>query len=154
MAAIKMKTTVKLRAEADCPSHSRADIAIRDLVFAIDEPVERGGTNAGPTPTDTALAALIGCTNVIGHKCARALGVDIGHLEISAVCDFDRRGVTLSEEIERPFQQIALDVVSDGVADDEDLGRVAAEVRKFCPLSKLFRAAGCEVTETWRRRGS
>ena len=84
MAAIRMKTTVKLRADADCPSHSRADIAIRDLVFAIDEPVERGGTNAGPTPTDAAIASLVGCTNVIGHKCARALGIDIGHLHISA----------------------------------------------------------------------
>ena len=152
MAAIKMKTGVKLRAEADCPSHSRADIAVRDLVFAIDEPVERGGTNAGPTPTDAAIASLVGCTNVIGHKCANALGVDIGHLHISAVCDFDRRGVTLSEEIEVPFQHIALDVVADGPASDADLARVAEEVRKFCPLSKLFRAAGTEITETWRRQ--
>jgi len=151
MAAIKMKTTVQLRAEAECPSHSRADIAIRDLVFAIDEPVERGGTNAGPTPTDAALAALVGCTNVIGHKCARALGVDIGHLQITALCDFDRRGVTLSEEVERPFERIVLDVVADGAASDADLARVAAEVQKFCPLSKLFRGAGTEITENWRR---
>ncbi len=154
MAAIKMKTTVKLRAEAECPSHSRADIAIRDIVFAIDEPVERGGTNAGPTPTDAALAALVGCTNVIGHKCADALGVDIGHLRISASCDFDRRGVTLSEEIDRPFQHIVLDVAADGTASDSDLARVAAEVQKYCPLSKLFRAAGTEITETWRRHGT
>ena len=98
--AIKMKTTVKLRAKADCPSHSKSDIAIRDINFAIDEPSERGGTNLGPTPTDTAIAALIGCTNVIGHKCASKLGVDIGHLTIDAICDFDRRGVTLEEEIE------------------------------------------------------
>ncbi len=152
MAAIKMKTGVKLRAEADCPSHSRADIAVRDLAFAIDEPVERGGTNAGPTPTDAAIASLVGCTNVIGHKCAQALGVDIGHLHISAVCDFDRRGVTLSEEIDVPFQHIALDVIADGPASDADLARVAEEVRKFCPLSKLFRAAGTEITETWRRQ--
>ncbi len=152
MAAIKMKTTVKLRAEAQCPSHSRADIRVRDLAFAIDEPVERGGTNAGPTPTDAAIASLVGCINVIGHKCATALGVDIGHLTISAVCEFDRRGVTLTEEIDRPFQHIELDVASDGTASDDDLARVAAEVRKFCPLSKLFRAAGTEITETWRRR--
>ena len=151
MAAIKMKTSVKLRAEADCPSHSRADVAIRDLAFAIDEPVERGGTNAGPTPTDAALASLVGCTNVIGHKCAAALGIDIGHLHITAVCDFDRRGVTLSEEIDRPFQHIQLDVVADGPASDEELARVAAEVQKFCPLSKLFRTAGTDITETWRR---
>ena len=151
MAAIRMKTSVKLRAEAQCPSHSRADIRIRDVAFAIDEPVERGGTNAGPTPTDAALAALVGCTNVIGHKCAQALGIEIGHLRIGATCDFDRRGVTLAEEIERPFERIVLDVVADGPAGDAELARVAAEVRKFCPLSKLFHAAGTEIVETWRR---
>jgi putative redox protein len=102
--AIRMKTEVTLKAQAHCPSHSRADISVRDLTFAIDEPVERGGTNAGPTPTDTALSPLVGCTNVIGHKCADKLGVDIGHLDISARCTFDRRGVTLQEEIDVPFR--------------------------------------------------
>lgn len=48
--AIKPKTVVTLKAQAECPSHSRSDVAIRDLHFAIDEPTERGGTNAGPTP--------------------------------------------------------------------------------------------------------
>lgn len=148
--AIKMKTEVKLRASARCPSHSQADISIRDLVFAIDEPTERGGTNAGPTPTDTALAALIGCTNVIGHKCAQKLGVDIGHLEISATCDFDRRGVTLEDEIEVPFRRIELQIRSDGNASDQALQLVASEVRKYCPLSKLFSAAGTEVIDVWQ----
>lgn len=148
--AIRMKTEVTLKARADCPSHSRADISIRDLAFAIDEPVERGGTNAGPTPTDTALAALIGCTNVIGHKCAGNLGVDIGHLDISAQCTFDRRGVTLEEEIDVPFKAIELTVVANGTATHEALQQVAAEVKKFCPLSKLFNAAGTEITESWQ----
>lgn len=148
--AIRMKTEVMLRAQARCPSHSRSDIAIRDLNFAIDEPVERGGTNAGPTPTDTVLAALIGCTNVIGHKCAGSLGIDIGHLEISAKCTFDRRGVTLEEEIDVPFTKIELTIVSNGSASQDELTRLAAEVRKFCPLSKLFTAAGTQIAEIWQ----
>ena len=147
--AIKMKTTVKLRAKADCPSHAKSDITIRDLNFAIDEPTERGGTNLGPTPTDTVIAALIGCTNVIGHKCAGKLGVDIGHLKIDAICDFDRRGVTLEEEIEVPFEALTLKVVSDGTASDEELQAVAVEVAKFCPLSKLFENGGTALTVTW-----
>jgi len=149
--AIKMKTTVKLRAKGDCPSHAKSDIAIRDLNFAIDEPTERGGTNLGPTPTDTVIAALIGCTNVIGHKCANKLGVDIGHLKIDAICDFDRRGVTLAEEIEVPFAALQLTVVSDGNASDEDLQAVAVEVAKFCPLSKLFENAGTQLTVNWSK---
>ena len=147
--AIRMKTTVKLRADADCPSHSLAEVKVRDLVQKIDEPTERGGTNLGFTPTDTALSALAGCTNVIAHKCADNLGINIGHLKISAVCDFDRRGVTLSEEIETPFQSIELKVVSDGPASQDDLNKVAAEVAKYCPLAKLFRNSGTIINEEW-----
>lgn len=149
--AIRMKSNVKLKASAECPSHSRSDIQVRDVSFAIDEPTERGGTNVGPTPTDTALAALIGCTNVIGHKCATSLGVDIGHLNIDAACDFDRRGVTLEEEIEVPFSAVVLNVVSDGSADQAALDRVASETEKYCPLSKLFKAAGTKVEVNWRK---
>ncbi|MEP1209751.1 MAG: OsmC family protein [Rhizobiaceae bacterium] len=146
---IRPKTTVKLKVEAQCPSHSLADISVRDLTFAIDEPTERGGTNKGPTPTDTAIAALIGCTNVIGHKCADSLGINIGHLNISAVADFDRRGVTLQEEIDVPFTQIALKIETGEVVSQADLERLAAEVGKFCPLSKLFKQAGTVINEEW-----
>ena len=57
--AIKMKTVVTYRAKATCPSHSRTDIPVRDLVAVIDEPIERGGTNLGPSPTETALTCLL-----------------------------------------------------------------------------------------------
>ncbi|MDA7599407.1 OsmC family protein [Alphaproteobacteria bacterium] len=144
-----MKTTVKLRATGDCPSHSLANVSVRDLTFAIDEPIERGGTNEGPTPTDTALAALIGCTNVIAHKCAEKLGLDIGHLNIAASCDFDRRGVTLTEEIDVPFERINLKIQTGSPTSDDDLNRLAAEVAKYCPLSKLFTQAGTIIEEEW-----
>lgn len=150
MSAIRMKTTVKMRAKAECPSHSRSDIALRDLVSIIDEPTERGGTNLGLTPTETAVSALIGCTNVIGHKCAAALGVDIGHLQIDAVCDFDRRGVTLAEEIDIPFEAIALTVTATGPVSQQELDRVAIETDKYCPLAKMFIAAGTRLEVTWR----
>ena len=147
--AIKPKTIVTLKAQADCVSHSRADVSVRDLKFSIDEPTERGGTNEGPTPTDTAISALVGCTNVIGHKCADKLGVDIGNLTISVECDFDRRGVTLAEEIDLPFTAIRLTVNTSGAATQEQVDAVATEVAKFCPLSKLFSQAGTKIEENW-----
>ncbi|MEX0346539.1 MAG: OsmC family protein [Rhizobiaceae bacterium] len=151
---IRPKSTVKLRAAAHCPTHSLSQIKIRDLEFAIDEPEARGGTNLGPTPTDTALAALVGCTNVIGHKCAESLGIDIGELDISAVCDFDRRGVTLAEEIDVPFERIILTVEANGTADASDMERLATEVAKYCPLSKLFRMGGTEIEEHWKPKAA
>lgn len=149
--AIKQKTNVALNVSAQCPSHSQAVVSVRDVSFAIDEPLERGGTNTGPTPTDTALAALIGCTNVIGHKCAKKLGLDIGHLTIEARCQFDRRGVTLAEEINVPFTEIELDICADGAVTDAELAQLATEVAKYCPLSKLFRQAGTPINENWHK---
>jgi len=146
---LREKNTVKLALSADCPSHSRADIQVRDLTFQIDEPLARGGTNLGPTPTDTALAALAGCTNVIAHKCAATLGIDIGSLHVDVTADFDRRGVTLAEEVDVPFEALTLDVHASGKCTPEELERVATEVAKFCPVSKLFRAAGTHITERW-----
>jgi len=150
--AIRAKMKVKTRVEATCPSHARSDVSIRDLTVTIDEPVERGGTNLGPSPTETAISSLVGCTNVIGHKCAAKLGLDIGHLHITAVCDFDRRGVTLSEDIAVPFERIELTVEAEGNVSDADLARLSAEVGKYCPVAKLFRQAGTEIAETWRVR--
>ncbi len=149
--AIRAKTSVKLMVTGNCPSHSLTQISVRDVSAQIDEPLERGGTNAGPTPTDTALAALIGCTNVIGNKCADKLGVDIGHLQISATCDFNRLGVTLSEEIDVPFETINLVVICDGTASEAELEQVKTEVSKYCPLSKLFRQAGTVLNEEWKK---
>ena len=149
--AIKPKNSVVLKAAANCPSHSLAEISVRDLKFSIDEPTERGGTNKGPTPTDTVISALAGCTNVIGHKCAEKLNVDIGHLQIDVSCEFDRRGVMLSEEIDVPFTKIKLNVKSDGSATADELQSVATEVGKYCPLSKLFRQAGTVIEEDWSK---
>lgn len=148
--AIRMKTSVNLAIDATCHGHSVAQVRTRDLAQIIDEPVERQGTNLGFTPTDTALSALAGCTNTIGHKCASKLGVDIGNLNIAVKCRFNRLGVTLSEEIDVPFEEIDLTVVSDGSATQVELNRVAEEVAKYCPLAKLFRNAGTVINEDWR----
>lgn len=140
---------VTLKAAAICTSHSRSDISVRDVTFTIDEPAARGGTNMGPSPTETALSALAGCVNVIGHKCASALGVDIGQLMIDAECQFDRRGVILESEIDVPYRSVAVTVRANGSAVQEALTRVGVETEKYCPLSKLFRSAGTEVEVTW-----
>ncbi|MBG6209638.1 putative OsmC-like protein [Labrenzia sp. EL_126] len=149
--ALREKTIVKLRAQGDGLSHSRMDVTIRDLTFSIDEPEARGGTNMGPAPTEAALAALAGCTNVIGNKCAGKLGVDIGHLSIEITCEFDRRGVTLEEEIDVPFVALRQVVTSDGTATEEDLSRIASNVAKYCPLSKLFEQSGTALETIWQK---
>ena len=149
--AIKQKaiTTIKLGGKGT--SHSRSEMNVRDLVSVIDEPIERGGTNEGVSPTEAAFSALVGCTNVIGHKCAQKLGVDIGHMDFTMEVDFDRRGVLLMEEVEVPFKAIRLNVISDGALSQSELDHVGIETAKFCPLAKLYENSGTDLTVTWQK---
>lgn len=149
MVAVKPKPLVTMRLNGQCLSHSRTEVSVRDVRATIDEPAERGGTNLGPTPTETLMASLIGCTNVIGHKVAEKNGVRIASLDIRLEAQFDRRGVTLEEEVQVPFPSVTLiiDLVTD--AGPEAVEKVKADLRRFCPLSKVMRACGTELKEIW-----
>ena len=147
--AVKMKTVVTYRATATCPTHARTEIPVRDLNVVIDEPHERGGTNLGPTPTEAAMTALIACTNVIGHKNAKRLGIDLGEITIDTACKFDRRGVLMEEEIDVPFPAVSLTVNCKTTATQEELDLVGSETAKYCAIAKLFEAAGTDLSVNW-----
>src|SRR5258708_10721739 len=76
MVTVKEKTTVTQRVHGACATHSRTEISVRDVKAVIDEPKEREGTNIGPTPAQTMVAALIARTNVITHKFAQDHGLE------------------------------------------------------------------------------
>lgn len=147
--AIKMKTVVTYRTTAACPTHARTEIPVRDHSVVIDEPEERGGTDLGITPTETVMTALIACTNVIGHKNAKRLGIDLGEMSIDANCKFDRRGVLMEEEVDLPFPEITLTVNCVTPASQEELDLIGVETAKYCAIAKLFEAAGTDLTVKW-----
>ena len=147
--AIRMKTVVTMKVHADCPSHSRTDISVRDTKTVIDEPEARGGTNAGPSPTETMVASLAGCTNVITHKCAAAHNVNIQAMTIDVETQFDRRGVTLEEEIDVPFPEMTLKIALTTDADGASIEKVKTDLARFCPISKVLRQAGTVIHEDW-----
>ncbi len=149
MVTVKPKTTVRMQLHGEATSHSRTDVSVRDVETTIDEPIERGGTNMGPSPTEAMIASLIACSNVISQKIAHRAGIDLQRMTIDAEAMFDRRGVTLEEEIEVPFPKITLTFSVTTTADDAAIARLRAELPKFCPISKVIRAAGTTIQEEW-----
>lgn len=149
MATPKTKTTITMKLEGRCPSHARTDILVRDTETTIDEPVERGGTNLGPAPTETMIGALAGCTNVIGHKVARKHGVEFTAFHVDITCSFDRRGVLLEEEVDVPFDDIEIHIEVTTDADDAAMDKVKKDLPRFCPVSKVMSQSGSKVTEIW-----
>ena len=149
MAVVREKTTIKMRMEGMAESHSRTDVSIRGLTKIIDEPVERGGTNLGMSPTETFAAALIGCTNVISHKIAHKNGVEFQAMKVRLEADFDRRGVTLVDDVAVPFPAMVLHIDVTTSATEAQIRQIQEELAMYCPIAKLVRASGTVLTENW-----
>jgi uncharacterized OsmC-like protein len=149
MIVVKEKAVVTQRIHGACPTHSRTEISTRDVRTIVDEPKERGGTNMGPSPTETLVAALIACTNVISHKCANKHGIEFRAMSIDAEAMLDRRGTQLLEEIEVPFPKIRLVINVTTDASEGDMEKVKTDLHRFCPVSKVVRNSGTEIEEVW-----
>jgi len=149
MSSVKEKMLADLKLKGVGESHSRTVITARDVSMAIDEPEARGGSNTGLTPTESIIASLIGCTTVVVHRLAEREGVSIKGLAVDALAKFDRRGVSLSEEVECPFPEVRLDIRLDSDANPEQRKTLESDLGRFCPISKVLRGSGAKVVESW-----
>lgn len=149
MVAVKPKTMVDMALSGEGETHARTRIRVRDVEGIVDEPEARGGTNQGLTPTETLMASLIGCTNVITQRIAHGMGVRIGALSVDAKARFDRRGAALEEEVERPFSDVRLAIRIRTDATPEQMTAIKADLGRFCPIAKVMRGAGIAIDEDW-----
>lgn len=149
MVKIRQKTTIEMKLSAVAETHARTRVKVRDVEDLIDEPEVRGGTNQAPSPTETLMSSLIGCTNVITQKIAHKRGVEISAMDIRLSAQFDRRGVLLEEEVDQPFSDLVMDIDITTNATDDQMTAIKADLAKFCPVAKVFRGSGVSVTENW-----
>ena len=149
MANMTPKTEVTMSMSATGETHARTKINIRDVSSIIDEPEARGGTNQGLTPTETLMASLIGCTNVISKRIAHKMGIELGEMDIQLRAKFDRRGTMLEEEIDVPFSSVIMDIEIDTDATGEQMTALKKDLAKFCPIAKVLRGSGVKITENW-----
>lgn len=125
------------------------EVRVRDLDFHIDEPINHGGTNLGPSPVESAVAALSSCVSIIIRVIAGRRGFEIKSVSTSAIAEMDMRGILFMEETAIPFASIKLGIVLDADLTGQELTTLQEEVRKFCPLYCLFSEAGTVIDESW-----
>ncbi|MEM9441196.1 MAG: OsmC family protein [Pseudomonadota bacterium] len=149
MVTIRQKTNVQMKLSANAETHARTRIKVRDVEGLIDEPEARGGTNQGLTPTETLMASFIGCTNVITQRIAHGMGVVVSAMDIRVSVDFDRQGVMLEKDIEQPFSDLVMDIDITTDATEAQMAAIKSDLAKFCPVAKVIRGSGINVTENW-----
>ena len=142
---------VHMKLDGSSKSHSRTDIITRDVESVIDEPIARGGTNLGLSPTETLVSSLIGCTNVITHRIMEKMGFTINSMDIKSKTMFNRDGVGLIQEVEVPFQEITLDINISTDASENDLEEVKKQLAMYCPIAKVIRNSGTKINENWTK---
>jgi putative redox protein len=106
----------------------RHTVEVRDHELMIDEPLEDGGEDAGPSPQELLAASLASCTAVTMEMYAARKGWDIGPVEVAV--DYnraDRGGPTKFELVMR----LADDIPEERV---ERLRVIAAK----CPVHRAL----------------
>src|SRR5690554_7369291 len=68
---------------------TRLDVDARQFRVVVDEPVQLGGSDAGPNPVEYILAGYAGCLNVVGHLVAKEMGMSIHKLSVEVSGDLN-----------------------------------------------------------------
>jgi len=96
---------IKVRPEGG----DRYRIAIRGHEVTVDQPVDDGGTDAGPTPTELFVAGLASCIAFYGGRYLRRHGISERGFEVDAAFAFADRparvgGIELAVRLPQGFR--------------------------------------------------
>jgi len=77
----------------------RHTVQVRDHELTIDEPLEAGGQDTGPSPQELLAVSLASCTAVTMEMYAARKGWDIGHVEVDVEYSRAERGAPTKFEL-------------------------------------------------------
>ena len=149
MLNVKEHKLIKVALEGYAPTASLTEVRVRGHSFVIDEPPYRHGTDVGPTPLETLLGALIGCTNVIARRIAMEMKIDLKIDKIDVLGHLDHRGIDRVADVPVPFPIIELKVNATTSGTEDDMLRLREDLNARCPMSVILKHAGSQIVESW-----
>jgi len=112
--------------------------------MTMDARPEHGGQGAGPSPMETVLLALGGCTGMDVISILVKMRAPLAGLEIAIAAD-------RADEHPRVFTRIALEYVfvGDGLRPEQVSRAVELSQERYCSVSAMLRKAA-PLTYSWR----
>ena len=120
---------MQVKARATREDHLRHSVRMRHHSTTVDEPVDMGGEDSGPTPQELMAASLASCTAITLQMYAERKGWDIGEIEVE--CCYKpapERGCPTRFELVMRV---------DGTIDDDQLERLRVIATK-CPVHRVL----------------
>ncbi|RWR15834.1 OsmC family peroxiredoxin [Agrococcus lahaulensis] len=106
--------------------------------WLIDEPAGLAGDDAGASPVEAALGALLACQTVVYRLYAKRLGLTIDRLELRAEGDLDVRGLFGADDVRPGFAGVRVVVDIDGPHERARFEELRRLVDAHCPVHDLF----------------
>ncbi len=122
---------------------------VRDFEVVTDEVK---GTNTGPTPLETVLAAFLGCEGVIINRCAEVMKFAYSGVDLECAGEVDARGSRGVQGVRPHFQAVRLKVTLYTDEPAERIAKLRKNVEYRCPVMNLLRDAGVALDVTWETR--
>lgn len=134
---------------------------VRDIPpIYLDEPVELGGKNTGPTPLEMTLCAFNSCTAMIMNILRKEMRFDLKGVRFEAEgihdvrrAEMRRTGKLFSqvEPVAYHYHKVTQRVYIKTAEPEDRLAHFKAEVERLCPLHALLRDAKVNVVSEWIR---
>lgn len=152
---MKKKFQAPVRVTAEGKTASRAAITMHasqqddPYTSIIDEPKIRGGSAEGPTPMQTLISGLAGCTNVLLNMIGEEQKVEVSDVEVEMIGYLDI--AFMAERLSATsFPKVTMNVTCRTTATPEQMAFIKEELAWRCPASALFRSSGTMFEETWK----
>ncbi len=142
---------VEVQARSRWAGGTRSDLTAGRHPLIADEPFERGGQDAGPTPLQLVLAGLCACETVTMHRLSEKIRVRVDQFEITARGIIDARGRSGSDEVPAHFLRVEVRArvwTSDAA---ERVRRLQELVERHCPVATLLQSAPLEFDSAWEK---
>lgn len=114
------------------------EVEVRQHRLIVDEPPDRGGGDAGPTPTELLAAALASCTAITIEMYAGRKEWELGGVECSADYGEPSKGGS-------PSFRVSITVPAE--LSEEQLERLKVIAGK-CPVHRTLAAQDVEIIDT------
>jgi putative redox protein len=92
------RTRLRVSAESDAVG-LRHTVHVRDHLLTVDEPLEAGGADTGPSPQELLAVSLASCTAITIEMYAARKGWDIGHVAVDVEYTPAERGCPTKFEL-------------------------------------------------------
>jgi uncharacterized OsmC-like protein len=116
-----------------------------------DEPVKIGGTDKGPNPLQTALAAVAGCENVLAKIVAKEMNFQFSSLDFAVDGEIDVAGLYGQPGVPISFQVLRVKAKLGTTESEARIREFTEKVEARCPIMQLFVKSGTKVEASWER---